>query len=67
MKLSARNQFTGTIKSIKMDEVMAEIVISVGDLDFVAVITASSATNLSLKVGDAATAIIKSTEVMVAR
>jgi molybdopterin-binding protein len=63
--LSARNQFKGTVKDVKLGNVMAEVVISVGSIEIVSAITRSSAENLKLKPGDAVTAIIKSTEVMI--
>jgi molybdopterin-binding protein len=63
--LSARNQFKGTIKSVNLGTVMAEIVVSVGDVDIVSVITRTSAERLALKVGDEVKTIIKSTEVLI--
>ena len=39
--LSARNQFKGTVKSVKLGSVMAEVVVAVGELEFVAAITAA--------------------------
>jgi molybdopterin-binding protein len=63
--LSARNQFTGVIKSVKLGEVMAEIVITVGDLEVVSAITRTSAESLALRPGDEVKAIIKSTEVLI--
>lgn len=63
--LSARNQFNGIIKSVKLGNVMAEVVMQVGDLEIVSAITRTSAESMSLKAGDQVKAIIKSTEVMV--
>ena len=63
--LSARNQLKGTVKSVKLGNVMAEVVIAVGTVDVVSAITRESAEQLGLKAGDAVTAIIKSTEVMI--
>lgn len=63
--LSARNQFNGTVKSVKLGNVMAEVVVEVGDLEIVSAITRGSAESLNLKPGDAVTAIIKSTEVII--
>ena len=63
--LSARNQFKGTVKDVKLGNVMAEVVVSVGSMEVVSVITRSSAEQLTLKVGDSVTAIIKSTEIMI--
>jgi molybdopterin-binding protein len=65
--LSARNQFQGTIKSVKLGNVMAEVVITVKGIEFVSAITRGSAEALNLKVGDTVTAIIKSTEVLVGK
>ena len=65
--LSARNQFKGTIKSVKLGQVMAEVIISVGDLEFVSLISRTSAENLKLKAGDKANVVVKATEVMVAK
>ena len=65
--LSARNQFKGTIKAVKLGQVMAEVVLAVGDLEVVSLISRTSAENLKLKVGDKATAIVKATEVMIAK
>jgi molybdopterin-binding protein len=64
--ISARNQFAGEIKSVKLGNVMAEIVIDVGNLELVSVITRESAERMGLAAGKPVTAIIKSTEVMVA-
>jgi molybdopterin-binding protein len=65
--LSARNQFEGIVKSVTLGNVMAEVVIGVGNLEFVSAITRRSAESLDLKVGDAVTAIIKSTEVLIGK
>ncbi len=67
MDISARNQLKGTITNIKLDQVMAEVTIKVGNNEIVAAITRSSVERLGLKVGDTATAVIKATEVMVAK
>lgn len=65
--LSARNQFKGTIKSIKLGTVMAEVVVAVGELEFVAAITRGSVESLDLKIGDEVYAVVKATEVMVSK
>ncbi len=65
--LSARNQFAGTIKSIKLGSVMAEVVVAVGELEFVAAITRDSVESMNLQVGDEVRAVVKATEVMVAK
>ncbi len=65
--ISARNQLKGTIKSVKLGGIMAEVVMAVGDFEIVAAITRGSAENLDLKVGDEVLAVIKATEVMIAK
>jgi molybdate transport system regulatory protein len=68
MRLSARNQLAGTVTSIHLGAVMATVVIRVeGGQEVVAAITRDSAENLGLGEGDAVTAIIKATEVMVGK
>jgi molybdopterin-binding protein len=63
--LSARNQLPATVKSVKLGGVMAEVVMTVGDIELVAVISRASAEALDLKTGDTVKAIIKSTEMMI--
>lgn len=65
--LSARNQFKGIIKAVNLGQVMAEVIISVGELEIVSLISRDSAKRMGLKTGDQATAVIKATEVMVAK
>ena len=63
--LSARNRLKGTIKAVKLGQVMAEVVIEVAGLEVVSLISRESAERMKLKKGDEATAVIKATEVMV--
>ena len=63
--ISARNQFKGKVKSVKLGNVMAEVVVTVGKLEIVSAITRGSVDQMRIKVGDKVTAIIKSTEVMI--
>ena len=65
MAISARNQLRGQIKDVKLGNVMAHVVIAVGDHEIESVITRRSAEELNLKPGDTVTAIIKSTEVLI--
>jgi molybdopterin-binding protein len=65
--LSARNQFKGKVASIKLGDVVAEVIVAVGALEIVSVITRTSVEQMGLKAGDEVTAVIKSTEVLVAR
>ena len=63
--LSARNQFKGKVKSVKLGNVMAEVVVAVGDLEIVSAITRGSVDQMGLKAGDEVVTVIKSTEVMI--
>ena len=65
MTLSARNQLAGTIESITLGDIMAHVVIRIGDQQVESIITRSSAEAMGLKKGDSVRAVIKSTEVMV--
>jgi molybdopterin-binding protein len=66
MKLSARNQIPGTVKTVTVGNVMAEVVVEVaGGYQLVAAITAESARQLALKQGKRVVAVVKSTEVMI--
>jgi molybdopterin-binding protein len=63
--ISARNQFAGTVKTVKIGNVAAEVVVSVGQLEFVSMITRGSVESLALKPGDQVKVVIKSTEVLI--
>jgi molybdopterin-binding protein len=63
--LSARNRFKGTIKSVTLGQVMAEVVIEFAGLEVVSLISKVSAERMNLKEGDEAVAVIRATEVMV--
>jgi len=67
MKLSARNQFEGTVTNITQGQAMAEVSVKVGNLQFVAAITEGSVKSMGLKVNDTVTVAIKATEVMVGK
>jgi molybdate transport system regulatory protein len=68
MRISARNQLDGTVTAVNHGAVMSSITIQLaGGQEVVAAITKDSATELGLATGDAVKAIIKSTEVMVAK
>jgi molybdopterin-binding protein len=65
MALSARNKLPGIIESIHIGEVMAHVVVKVGDNLVESVITRTSVEELQLKKGDAVRVVVKSTEVMI--
>jgi molybdopterin-binding protein len=65
MALSARNQLAGTITDIQLGDIMAHVVVKVGDNLIESVITRHGAEELKLKKGDSVRAVVKSTEVMI--
>jgi molybdopterin-binding protein len=65
--LSARNRLAGFVDEVRIDGLLAQVRLRVGDHWLTAVITADAARALKLRRGDDALAIIKSTEVMIAR
>ena len=65
--LSARNQLPGFVEEIRIDGLLAQVRLRVGDNQLTAVITADAVRALRLKRGDDALAIIKSTEVMIGK
>jgi molybdopterin-binding protein len=68
MKISARNQLKGKIVSIDRGSVMAKIVLDIGGGNrVVSAILVDSVDELGLKVGEEAAAVIKATEVMIAK
>ncbi len=68
MKISARNVFEGEVKNIELGAIMSNVKIEVTSPEIItAIITKESVEKLGLKEGDKVSAIIKSTEVMVAK
>ena len=66
-RVIGRNQLAGKVVSVRVEGLLAEVVIAVGDTDVTAIITASAVRELQLKKGDTAAALIKSTDVMIER
>jgi molybdopterin-binding protein len=65
MALSARNQLPGIVQDIQVGDIMAHVVVKVGDNVIESVITRNSAEELGLKKGDSVRVVVKSTEVMI--
>jgi molybdopterin-binding protein len=67
-ELSARNRFRGIVRAVEIDGFLARVEIDVtAPSRVVAIITSEAAAELDLKPGKGATAIVKSTSVMVER
>ncbi len=67
MKLSARNALAGTVTEITMGQIVAKVKVDIGGQTVTSVISVEAVSDLGLKVGDAVSAIIKSSEVMIAK
>jgi molybdopterin-binding protein len=66
-RVSGRNQLAGKVVSIRIEGLLAEVILAIGDTNVTAIITAAAARELNLKKGDTAAALIKSTDVMIER
>ena len=65
--LSGRNRLRGFVDEVRVDGLLGQVRLQIGDQFLTAVITRDALEELKLKRGDDAVAIIKSTEVMIAR
>jgi molybdopterin-binding protein len=65
--LSGRNRLRGFVEEVRIDGLLGQVRLRIGDQTLTAVITADAIRELKLRRGDDALAIIKSTEVMIAR
>src|ERR1700739_4267397 len=64
-RLSGMNELAGEVVNVRLEGLMAEVVLAVGGLQVKAIITAEAANELQLKTGDSATALIRPTDVMI--
>ena len=65
--LSSRNRLRGYVDEVRVDGLLAQVRLRIGEQTLTAVVTADAVAELKLKRGDDALAIIKSTEVMIGR
>ena len=65
--LSGRNRLRGFVEEVRTDGLLGQVRLRIGDQTLTAVITTDAVSELKLRRGDDALAIIKSTEVMIAR
>ena|SRR5436309_10799515 len=66
-RLSARNRLTGTVQSIEVDGLLAQVELAAGPFRVLAVITREAAEALGLEPGLSATAVVKATSVLIER
>lgn len=67
VSISGRNQLQGIVEEIRTDGLLAQVRLRIGDQRLTAVITRDAIDELKLRRGDEALAIIKATEVMIAK
>jgi molybdopterin-binding protein len=68
MKLSARNQLAGTVVEVTKGQTTAHVRVDIGGGKIVTCsITNEAVDDLGLKIGDAVTAIIKASDVMIGK
>ena len=69
--MSGRNQLIGTIVDVKISGLLAKVVLEIGEAPRVqritSIITADAVREMQLRKGQTAAALMKSTEVMIAR
>ena len=65
--LSGRNQLRGLVEEVRSEGLLSQVRMRIGDQTLTAVITRDAIDELKLRRGDEALAVIKSTEVMIAR
>lgn len=66
-RISGRNQLVGTVIQVRIEGLLAKVVLSLGDQRITSIITSDAARELALKKGETAAALIKATEVMIIR
>ena len=66
MKLSARNQLSGKVTSVRRGEAIANVVLDVAGQRLVASITVEAVDELGLSEGSEVTAVIKASDVILA-
>ena len=64
-KISGRNQLIGRVMDVKIDGLLAQVSLAIGDQKITSIITADAAREMRLEKGMVAAALIKSTEVMI--
>jgi len=65
--LSGRNQLRGIVEEVRTEGLLAQVRLRIGDQVLTAIITRDAVQELKLRRGDEALAVVKATEVMIAR
>src|SRR5213079_2524835 len=67
VSISGRNQLRGYVDEVRAEGLLAQVRLRIGDQTLTAIITRDAVEELKLRRGDEALAVVKATEVMVAR
>ena len=67
VSLSGRNRLRGFVDEVRIEGLLGQVRLRIGDQTLTAVVTRDALEELKLRRGDDALAIIKSTEIMIAR
>ncbi|HSK09753.1 MAG TPA: TOBE domain-containing protein, partial [Vicinamibacterales bacterium] len=67
VRVSARNQLRGVVEEIRVEGLLAQVRLRIGAETMTAVVTRDAVDELGLVVGQPALAIVKATEVLLAR
>ncbi|KAA5606619.1 molybdenum-pterin-binding protein [Roseospira marina] len=67
MNISARNALKGTVTDIAKGQIVAKVKVDVGGQTVCSIVSVEAVDDLGLKVGDEISAIVKATEVMLAK
>ena len=66
-RISGRNQLVGRIIDLKIEGLLAQVTLSIGGQQLTSIITSDAVREMRLEKGQVASALIKSTEVMIMR
>ena len=66
-ELSARNRFTGVVREVKVEGLLAQVELEAGPFRIVSVVTREAVEELGLEPGMQATALVKATSVLLER
>lgn len=67
INISARNKLSGVVEKVHLDQINAEVIVDIGGDLIACIITKDSIEELGVKIGDKATVVVKSSDVMIGK
>ena len=67
INISARNKLSGVVEKVHLDQINAEVIVDIGGDLIACIITKDSIEELGIKIGDKATVVVKSSDVMIGK